>query len=268
MHEFAEKQMGNRHATAMSLSKTLAWSALIMLVQVVIFYLVIFLFRLFVTGEAPGDSHSTHVGQGISLPDLYLSNNLALLENGLFIGICSIASMLICCPLIFWIVRRNRTPNARRYLGLRGVGLLSFAAWIALTLALGPVYAWLLAVVELPNSNEFMVDLNASRKDTVQSSLIYFFGIGVAAPIFEEFLFRGFILRAAQSTRLGRIGAVALTALLFAALHVQYDLAGLIFVFLLGLLLGSARVQTGSLYVPLAMHVTNNLWALFAVTLI
>jgi len=268
MHQLTDEQTDHRSVAAMTLSKTLAWSALIMLLQVIIFYLVIFLFRQFGTGDVPSDQHSVEFEGGFSLEDLYLSNNLALLENGLFIGFCSIASMLICCPLIFWVVSRNRVPNARSYLGLRGVGLLAFVTWIALTLALGPVYAWLLSIVELPHSSEFMVNLDASREDTIRSSLIYFFGIGVAAPVFEEFLFRGFILRAAQSTRLGRIGAVVLTALLFAALHVQYDMAGLLFVFFLGVLLGSARVQTGSLYVPLAMHVTNNLWALLAISLV
>ena len=83
----------------------------------------------------------------------------------------------------------------------------------------------------------------------------------VAAPLFEETFFRGFLFRGFASSFLGVIGTVLVTAGLWALLHVQYDAYGIALVFALGLLLGIARARTGSLWVPIAMHSAANLVA-------
>jgi uncharacterized protein len=83
----------------------------------------------------------------------------------------------------------------------------------------------------------------------------------IAAPVFEEIFFRGFAITGLASSRMGAVGAVVVTALLWAAMHVQYDFYDVATLFLIGLLLGAARVKTGSVLVPLAMHMTENLIA-------
>jgi membrane protease YdiL (CAAX protease family) len=49
--------------------------------------------------------------------------------------------------------------------------------------------------------------------------------------------------------------------MVWSALHTQYDLYGIALIFLGGLLLGYARLRGGSAYVPIAMHVVQNLVA-------
>jgi membrane protease YdiL (CAAX protease family) len=54
---------------------------------------------------------------------------------------------------------------------------------------------------------------------------------------------------------------VLLTTVAWASLHIQYCLFQISTIFLVGLTLGYARIRTGSLAVPLAMHAVNNLLA-------
>jgi membrane protease YdiL (CAAX protease family) len=73
--------------------------------------------------------------------------------------------------------------------------------------------------------------------------------------------FRGFLFAGIGATPLGVPGAILLTAGLWAALHMQYDLYDMSSVFLLGLLFGTARYRTGSLWPSLSMHMFANLVA-------
>jgi|GEM_PF-4448671 len=266
-----QAETGNSHNYAMKLPETFAWCVLILLVQAVIFYFTVKLFGVLMGDEVSQSAEGTG-SDAEKLIDMARGSDSAwsgasLLDNGAFLGLFGTVSMLICCPLIYWIVSLYRGQNVRDYLGLRSTGWLTGIAWVLATLALGPIIGWLLTVIDVSNTDQFMADLEAGRKGEVWQTFFFYFGMGVAFPVVEEFLFRGFILRSARYSMLGRSGSVILTAAIFTALHDQYDIAGLLFIFCLGLLLGAARLQTGSLYVPIAMHVVNNLWAFTAVNL-
>ncbi len=87
---------------------------------------------------------------------------------------------------------------------------------------------------------------------------IFYIGLLVAAPVGEEIFFRGFLLEGFRHSRLGPIGAVLLVSLLWAAVHIQYDLIHMSYVFAAGLLLGAARLRTGSLGAVIGMHSAVN----------
>jgi membrane protease YdiL (CAAX protease family) len=80
----------------------------------------------------------------------------------------------------------------------------------------------------------------------------------IAAPLFEEVMFRGLLFRGFQASFLGTGGTVVLTALLWAAMHLQYNLYGMGFIAAIGILFGVARARTGSLLVPMALHAALN----------
>ncbi len=80
----------------------------------------------------------------------------------------------------------------------------------------------------------------------------------VTAPITEEITFRGFIYRGFAASRLGTVGAVLLSSLIFAAIHVQYDLMTLAGVLATALLLGTMRAISGSTVLTILMHALNN----------
>lgn len=87
-----------------------------------------------------------------------------------------------------------------------------------------------------------------------------FIAIVIAAPIWEELLFRGFLFRGFQS-RLGPGAAVVLTALTWALLHVQYDWFGIAQVFCIGLFFGWLRLRSGSTLLVIPLHMATNLVA-------
>lgn len=90
----------------------------------------------------------------------------------------------------------------------------------------------------------------------------------IAAPITEEFLFRGFLFRGWAGSRLGVAGAVALTSVIWAGMHVQYDWLGATEIFGLGLLFGWLRYRSGSLITPLVMHAVYSAAALIQVAVL
>ncbi len=76
----------------------------------------------------------------------------------------------------------------------------------------------------------------------------------VAAPIGEELLFRGFLLRGWAASRLRAPGGVVLTSAIWAGMHVRYDWVNIGSIFGLGLLLGYLRMRSGSTVPTIIAH--------------
>ncbi len=94
------------------------------------------------------------------------------------------------------------------------------------------------------------------RADSALSWLVRLAGIGFGAAVSEELLFRGVILTGLG--RLGRGGAIVVSAVLFTMMH------GLLLpnYFVAGLVLGLAAAASGSILVPISIHLFHNLAAL------
>lgn len=84
-----------------------------------------------------------------------------------------------------------------------------------------------------------------------------FFLLCALPAVCEEIFFRGFC-QTSLAARWGNKTAIFLTALLFAALHLNPWHFHLYF--LLGLLLGFLYAETNTLWAPVACHFINNLW--------
>ncbi len=76
----------------------------------------------------------------------------------------------------------------------------------------------------------------------------------VVAPIGEETLFRGFFFRGQHGSLRDGWPVITVTALLWSAIHVQYDLYLIAQVFAFGLVLGSFRWVTGSTVLAILLH--------------
>jgi uncharacterized protein len=81
--------------------------------------------------------------------------------------------------------------------------------------------------------------------------------VGIGAPLAEEILFRGFLFSALASSRVGIVGASLLTSAGWATLH-SYSVAGLLQVFVIGLVFAAILVRTGSLRVTIFCHALYN----------
>ena len=102
---------------------------------------------------------------------------------------------------------------------------------------------------------------------TTASPVLLWLAVVVFAPMFEEVLFRGFLYTGFRSSRIGVVGAVIITSLLWAGSHLQYQLFAIILIFILGIILGIIRYKTGSIWVPMIMHGFNNLLAMIVLAL-
>ena len=80
---------------------------------------------------------------------------------------------------------------------------------------------------------------------------VFFFTASVAAPIFEEIMFRGFLL-SSLTRYLSPWGAILLSSLLFAVAHLQ--LSELLPLATLGMVLGFVYVRSGNLLAPMLLH--------------
>ena len=103
---------------------------------------------------------------------------------------------------------------------------------------------------ELPNVVEHEFDM-------ILANRWGYLAIGLLAPFAEEIVFRGAILKSLlQSSRLTPLGAIAISALIFALIH--FNPAQLPHALLIGFLLGWMYYRTGSILPGIAYHWVNN----------
>ncbi len=144
----------------------------------------------------------------------------------------------------------------REYLGLAPLSwrmVLGLVGLVVLLLAGLELLSRLLGNASDPS---YTADMEATYR-TSGSPVILWLAVAFFAPLFEEAFFRGFLFVGLLQSRLGAAGAVIITAILWAALHIQYSLAGIIQILVLGLVFGVIRLKTKSLWSTLLMH---SLW--------
>jgi membrane protease YdiL (CAAX protease family) len=137
---------------------------------------------------------------------------------------------------------------------------LTVGAAIAIALRLPMLLAWLARPDSLPAIAQDdvlwqMLSDVLERYGWVAALWI----LSVAAPVAEEFLFRGILYRA-FAAHLQPLWANLLQAALFSAMHLE-GLKGSILLFVLGLALGSVARRSGGLLAPMVLHAIFNLIA-------
>lgn len=93
--------------------------------------------------------------------------------------------------------------------------------------------------------------------------MIFLIGTCIAGPVMEEFLIRGFLYRGWSESSLGPIGAIVLTASVWAMTHTQYDVYGKLEIFGMGLALGYCRWRSNSTWLTVMMHSALNTYICF-----
>ena len=135
----------------------------------------------------------------------------------------------------------------------------------ALNVAIGFVGLWLLFVICTEtltyilekNPTAFVDDLY----DSANPKWLLIVTMVIVAPIYEEVMFRGILWSAVREQFAGSKGAwvaTITTSVLFSIIHLQYEFYEMSVIFILALLLGYARSRSGSLYVPILLHIINN----------
>jgi membrane protease YdiL (CAAX protease family) len=175
--------------------------------------------------------------------------------NGLVLVLGSYATTLLCLGLIFIIVRRRKGATIAGYLALRPIPWKTFSGLLALTagfVILSDGLTYLLGRSIVP---QFQVD----GYRTCGWPPLLWIAVVLAGPAFEEIFFRGFLFEGFRRSPLGDTGTVALTALAWALVHLQYDVYQMTIILALGVLLGVVRLKTGSVWSCFLVHAFYNL---------
>ncbi len=185
-----------------------------------------------------------------------LSKSMLLDGNLLSYGILfySIAGCIFII-LFAWLRAKG---GVKVYLGILPVRQKQVLIYLGTVLLLIIISDSVKYFIDQPMAPDFL----DSAYDTVTLKPLLWIALCIATPVFEELLFRGFLLRGWELSRLGPAGAVILSSLIWSVIHVQYGLYDLIFIFVLGLMLGFMRVKTNSIIPGIACHAFVNLVAM------
>ena len=160
--------------------------------------------------------------------------------------------------LLLLLAARWAGPTAFGYVGLTRPVMRHFLIGLGLLVAvwcLAEVFFWMFPAFD--QSSDLIREYRAALGN--RSALVLFWlELAVTAPVFEEIIFRGFLMRGLSASRLGVVGALLLSSLVFAAAHVQYNLPTMAMVFGLGLVFGLMRWRSGSTTVSIMLHATWN----------
>lgn len=141
--------------------------------------------------------------------------------------------------------------------------------WWALVVGFGLQFALGLLVLPLISlvDNEKQSIVEELRDSSGAKLAVLLITAGLLAPVFEEILFRGLLLRSLQRRFTPEL-AIAIQALAFAAVHLTDPSLGTLAVvpalYALGVISGIAAVRVGDLSVSIPLHVGFNLVTLLA----
>jgi membrane protease YdiL (CAAX protease family) len=188
-------------------------------------------------------------------PPQVLVENLE--SNGLLLALATLLSAPVCIGLTVLLAKVRRQMPLRQYLALNPVSKVAIVLWCLGLLAYMIVSDGLTHLFQ----RDVVPETVAKAYETAGFLPLLWLALIVAAPLFEEIFFRGFLFQGLRYSWPGTIGAIVITSLVWAGIHMQYDTYQISTVFLGGLVLGTARWKTGSVYTTIIMHAFWNLIA-------
>lgn len=186
-----------------------------------------------------------YIGIGGVLQELHLQVGITVSQLGLLLAPCLLLTR-------WWRL------SPRELLGLKGAPLTAALGAVALGLGMwAPIGLYLSAQELLFPMPEALTQMFEDQilPDTPAELALAVLVFAAVPALAEETLFRGLLLPLAVP-RLGKGGAIALTAVLFGVTHLTPQ--RIIPTALLGVVLGWLRIRTGSLLPAVLLHLTHN----------
>ena len=177
-------------------------------------------------------------------------NHLLALGNTLLIDL---AAFMGACKLFQVKGRPSYFHWEKLWRDLR-FGIVSYLAFLPVFVLGTILVAAVMQFLKLDTTPQPVFTLFFSENRTAVVGWLFFL-VAVAGPVAEEFFFRG-VLYGWLRTRIGVWKGLAVTALFFAVMH--GNLMVFLPIFGLGLLFGWVYEKTGSLAVPIGIHVLHN----------
>jgi membrane protease YdiL (CAAX protease family) len=174
---------------------------------------------------------------------------------GLLVSISSIVAYAAAAGLTLVFIKIRGGAGIAEYLGLKRINwktALVLALITAVFLGLSALVNYYFHVEE--GDTQTLVDIY----NTSIWPVLLWIAVVIFAPIFEESFFRGFAFEGFRRSRLGLIGTIIVTSIVWTSLHVGYSVSSLGAIFIFGLVLGFVRYKTGSLWGTMLMHAVYN----------
>jgi uncharacterized protein len=222
---------------------TLGWFALAAVLYVLMQVLVVFIVMIIIAATSSKSLNEHDLLESVSTSGMLLAV-VTFVVNAVTLAFLMLAPIIRRASIREWFALRPVRPS-QTIIAMIIVAVLIAASDLTTHLLNQPVVP------------EFMINAwkTAGFLPLLLAALI------IAAPIFEEMTFRGFLFQGIARLRWGGIPAIIVTAALWAGIHLQYDWYGVTTLFVFGLVLGGVRLWTGSLILPILMHAVINLVA-------
>lgn len=183
-----------------------------------------------------------------------------VMGNSAVFTIISASLSLPVYILIFRLRKKKLFPS----LNFRNPGVLCLISAVLVGISFNFIINLLIGITGIDSlSPEYERLINNIFSRT--SPLLLILSIGIIAPVFEEILFRGIVFRELAS-KINVVVAIVVQAFLFGAFHM--NLTQGIYAFVVGLLLGWSYYVSGSLFVPVLIHLFFNTTSVFLSLLI
>ena len=167
-----------------------------------------------------------------------------------FVGVWGHGSAALVLLLFLRLWKRKHTGQ---FLGTKAPTLKPALLWTGIFVLLA-IFLEVLVQLIPALQTDYMVELIGSASQPIW----LFMGACVAAPIFEELAFRGLLIGSLRHV-IDKHAAIAIASGVFTMLHIQYPWPILLTQVLpLAVVLGYARTESGSIWLPIGLHVLAN----------
>lgn len=229
--------------TVWGFAGTFLWALLIYLVAALISLLTIGVYVGFVYGRV----------SGLELQQLMLEHQF----NGYILSIIEFVTLVVCGGMVVGVVKLKKGSDLKDYLGLKVFPFKVLKYWLVVLVAYIVLSDLVTMLIGRSVVSEFMTKTYLS----MEFPWMMWVALMLAAPIFEEVFFRGFLMSGLKSSFVGPVGAVLISSFLWSITHTQYDIYYLILIFVMGLGFGVARLKTDSVLLTICLHSFANLVA-------
>jgi membrane protease YdiL (CAAX protease family) len=181
----------------------------------------------------------------------------AKLTSVLMLLMMALVAPILTIPLLNAATQANNWKERFEFWALKSITAKTLITWSGLGLIFWIVSSFLGEWLNIP-VEQFMLDVKAASDSAIGMTLVIV-TICIVVPIMEELVFRGWLYSKIAQTKLGNIGALILSSIIFTIIHTQYDNIITLFIILsLGLLLGFARYKTNNISYSIAIHILFN----------
>jgi len=204
-------------------------------------------------GQAVGYSLLWALAMAVSAGMVLLLGRLLELGRIFTWSVCLTLGYALASAFMVWLIIRNSGGNWRPYFPLRRTGIRGIAITVVAGVAI--VYGVVTLLGLLPFYDRIRLHLTG---DDFRPAVLVLCVRGVVGPIFEELMFRGWILYGFMNRYTPR-KAIVLSSLLFGLLHLNPVMIA--YAFLIGCLFAWMVKRTGSLNPAIAAHIVANTMA-------